>query len=102
MTNSQLHSSTSTFSVDQALPEMEKPRPSAGDIYGEDDSDGIERGVEGDVGKENQDLEKGPSSHAPPAQLDWEGPNDPDNPHNWALGKKIMHIVVPAVISLTA
>ncbi|PMD15579.1 MFS multidrug transporter-like protein [Hyaloscypha hepaticicola] len=81
---------------------MEKPRPSAGDIYGEDDSDGIERGVEADVGKGNQDLEKGPSSHTPPAQLDWDGPDDPGNPHNWLLGKKIMHIVVPAVISLTA
>jgi hypothetical protein len=102
MADSQLHSSTSTFSVDQDLPEMEKPRPSAGDIYGEDDSDDIKRGVEADVGKGNQDLERGPSSHTPPAQLDWDGPDDPGNPYNWLLGKKIMHIVVPAVISLTA
>jgi hypothetical protein len=102
MADTQLHSSTSTLSVDQDLPEMEKPRPSAGDIYGEDDSGGIESGDKEDAAKENQDLEKGPSKHHPPAQLDWDGPDDPENPHNWPLGKKIMHIVIPAVISLTA
>ena len=102
MADSQLHSSTSTLSVDEDLPEMEKPRPSAGDIYGEDESDGVERGDGGDTEKQNQDLEKGPSKHAPPAPLDWDGADDPENPHNWPLGKKIMHIVTPAIISLTA
>jgi len=102
MADSQLHSSTSTLSVDQEFPEIEKPTPSAGDIYGEDDSDGIEAEDGGDVEKQNQDLEKRPSKQHHPAALDWDGPADPENPHNWPLGKKIMHIIAPAVISLTA
>jgi hypothetical protein len=101
MADSQPHSSTSTLSMDQDFPAMEKPVPSAGDIYGEDESDGMERGDGGDIEKQNQDLEKRPSKRAPRA-LDWDGPDDPENPHNWPLGKKIMHIVTPAIISLTA
>lgn len=95
-----MQSSTSTLSVGQELPEMEKP--TAGDIYGEDDSDGIDNGERGDIGNQNQDLEKGPSKHSHPPTLDWDGPDDPENPHNWPMGKKIIHIVAPAVISLTA
>ncbi|KAE9375192.1 MFS multidrug transporter-like protein [Stipitochalara longipes BDJ] len=79
---------------------MEKP--TAGDIYGEDDSDGLENGDGGEIEQQNQDLEKGPSKHAHPTVLDWDGPDDPENPHNWPVGKKIMHIIAPAVISLTA
>jgi hypothetical protein len=89
---------SSTLSVD--LPEGDKP--TAGDIYGEDDSDGIVEGDGRDIEKQIQDLEKGPSKHAHLSALDWDGPDDPENPHNWTVGKKIMHIVAPAVISLTA
>ncbi len=100
MPDSQIQSSTSTLSVGQDIPEMEKP--AAGDIYGEDDSDGVEAGDGGEIEQQNQDLEKGPSKHAHPGVLEWDGPNDPENPHNWPIGKKIMHIIAPAVISLTA
>jgi hypothetical protein len=79
---------------------MEKSN--AGDIYGEDDSDGAMEGVGGDTEKQNQELEKGPSKHASPAVLDWDGPDDSENLHNWPMGEKIMHIIAPAVISLTA
>lgn len=79
---------------------MEKSN--AGDIYGEDDSDGAMEGVSGDTEKQNQGLEKGPSKHASPAVLDCDGPDDPENLHNWPMGKKIMHIIAPAVIPLTA
>jgi hypothetical protein len=100
MAESQMQASTSTLFVEQDVPEMEKPN--AGDIYGESDSDGAMEGVGGDIEKQNQELEKGPSKHASPAVLDWDGPDDPDNPHNWPMEKKIMHIIAPAVISLTA
>ena len=30
---------------------------------------------------------------------DWNGPNDPDNPEAWALGKKIFHTIVPSAIA---
>jgi len=100
MADSRMQSSTSTLSVDQDVPDMEKP--TAGDIYGEDDSDSVENGDGGKVQQQNQDLEKGPSKHSHPAALDWDGPDDPENPHNWPVGKKIMHIIAPAVISYTA
>lgn len=31
------------------------------------------------------------------AALDWDGPNDKENPHNWSVGKKLFHSAVPAV-----
>ncbi|KOS22078.1 Polyamine transporter 4 [Escovopsis weberi] len=31
--------------------------------------------------------------------LDWDGPDDPDNPMNWPKGKKILHTAIPAVYS---
>jgi hypothetical protein len=100
MAESQMQASTSTLFVEQDAPEIEKP--TAGDIYGEDDSDGAVEGGGGDIEKKIQDLEKGPSKHASPADLDWDGPDDPENPHNWPIRKKVMHIIAPAVISLTA
>ncbi|OAL02054.1 MFS general substrate transporter [Phaeosphaeriaceae sp. SRC1lsM3a] len=27
---------------------------------------------------------------------DWDGPDDPDNPHNWSMGKRAYHAVAPA------
>lgn len=29
--------------------------------------------------------------------LDWDGPNDPSNPHNWPTWKKIFHSAIPAI-----
>ncbi|PMD30199.1 MFS general substrate transporter [Hyaloscypha variabilis F] len=100
MPDSQMQSSSSTLSADQDVPEMEKP--TAGDIYGEDDSDGVDNGDGGEIEKQTQDLEKGPSKHAHPTALNWDGPDDPEDPHNWPFGKKLMHIIAPAMISLTA
>lgn len=34
--------------------------------------------------------------------LEWDGPNDPDNPINWPKWQRRWHIVPPAVISFTA
>lgn len=28
---------------------------------------------------------------------DWNGPNDPDNPHNWPMSQRIYHAVTPAL-----
>ncbi|KAJ4372912.1 hypothetical protein N0V83_003203 [Neocucurbitaria cava] len=28
---------------------------------------------------------------------DWDGPNDPDNPHNWPMSQRIYHAVTPAL-----
>jgi hypothetical protein len=99
MADSQLHSSTSTLSVDKDLRDLEKPTLDDPNSSGSDD---IEQGSGDDVEKRNEDLENGPERPPPRAVLDWDGPDDAHNPHNWALSKRILHIVTPAVISLTA
>lgn len=33
--------------------------------------------------------------------LDWDSPQDPENPQNWPLGKKIYHTVCVAVYAFT-
>lgn len=29
--------------------------------------------------------------------FDWTGPDDPDNPNNWSLAKKVWHVIIPAL-----
>lgn len=31
---------------------------------------------------------------------DWNGPNDPDNPWNWSLRKRMWHVLIPSLFSL--
>lgn len=51
----------------------------------------------------NGDLERGKEEQqAPPAVLDWDGPDDPENPMNWPKWKRHFHVVPPAVISFAA
>jgi hypothetical protein len=51
----------------------------------------------------NGDLEKGKAGQqAPPAILDWDGPDDPDNPLNWPQWKRNFHVIPPAIISFAA
>ncbi|KAH7399822.1 MFS multidrug transporter-like protein [Cadophora sp. MPI-SDFR-AT-0126] len=51
----------------------------------------------------NGDLERGnKEQQAPPAVLDWDGPDDPENPINWPKWKRQFHVVLPAVISFAA
>jgi hypothetical protein len=30
--------------------------------------------------------------------IDWNGPNDPDNPQTWSDSKKMYHILVPTIL----
>ena len=32
--------------------------------------------------------------------IDWDGPQDPENPHNWCERKRWAHVIVVALISL--
>lgn len=32
-----------------------------------------------------------------PAGMDWDGPEDPDNPQNWNLAMKVYHVTVPGL-----
>lgn len=52
------------------------------------------------VEQQQPDVEKAtPKTAASP--LDWEGPEDPDNPLNWSSFKRHYHIVPPAALSFT-
>lgn len=39
---------------------------------------------------------------APPAGLDWDGPDDPDNPHNWVLWKRIFNTLATGLLAFVA
>lgn len=43
------------------------------------------------------DTEKKDTTNAPSTfpVADWDGPNDPDNPHNWPLWQRIYHATTP-------
>ncbi|KAF2690948.1 MFS general substrate transporter [Lentithecium fluviatile CBS 122367] len=41
----------------------------------------------------------GPTKHHEDI-VDWEGPNDPENPMNWALGKRKLHAFIVSMIAL--
>jgi hypothetical protein len=48
-------------------------------------------------------AEKGNEPQSLPVDpLDWNGPDDPDNPLNWPARKRYLHVVPPALISFSA
>jgi MFS family permease len=51
-----------------------------------------------DSKNEQPDLESG-NADTPKTATDWTGPDDPENPHNWPLPKKLYHLFVTAVLS---
>lgn len=46
---------------------------------------------------EKQDTATTPAETTPPAltATDWNGPDDPENPHNWPLWLRIYHATAP-------
>jgi MFS family permease len=57
--------------------------------------------------EQTADLEAVQSKHSVSNNLnrvvtaqDWIGPDDPENPHNWPLSKRIFHVVQPALFGL--
>ena len=65
---------------------------------------------ETDVERGEQDMsskiEKEQDSPAPPtaapAGLDWDGPDDPDNPHNWAIWKRVFNTAATGLLAFVA
>jgi len=49
------------------------------------------------------DSEKGIAASAvPPDPNDWNGPDDPQNPLNWPLRRKLWHVISPALMAFVA
>jgi hypothetical protein len=46
----------------------------------------------------HHDIEGTPVRRTVTAQ-DWTGPDDPENPHNWPIWKRIWHTVPPALLA---
>ncbi|KAG9185568.1 hypothetical protein G6011_06899 [Alternaria panax] len=44
---------------------------------------------------------KDETAAVPLESLDWSGPDDPDNPHNWSILKASYHTAIPAVFGFT-
>jgi len=51
---------------------------------------------------DSQDVEKWDETHTAVSTLDWDGPNDPDNPMNWPAWKRHVHVIAPAVMAFSA
>jgi hypothetical protein len=50
----------------------------------------------------HEDVERAEERITSNTALDWNGPNDPENPLNWSKWKRFYHVVPPAIISFTA
>lgn len=56
-----------------------------------------------DASTDTVPIEAGPIEEtkvADPEVVDWDGPEDPENPHNWPSRKRWAHVVVIAIICL--
>jgi hypothetical protein len=51
-----------------------------------------------DSAPQHHDPEGTPVHRTVTAQ-DWTGPNDPENPHNWPIWKRIWHTIPPALLA---
>lgn len=75
-----------------------------GDVFQEKDKElGLEdqsQSMKTPSSQEAADAER-VTENATPKQIDnvmdWDGPNDPDNPQNWPMSKRVYHAVVPAL-----
>jgi hypothetical protein len=47
--------------------------------------------------KEKKESDNSKTGASQPNLTDWNGPDDPDNPHTWGKGRKLYHIVVPGL-----
>jgi len=59
-----------------------------------------------DLPEKEMDLEKQPTHKSRTAGApvrravtaqDWEGPDDPENPHNWSTAMKAYHVIIPGL-----
>lgn len=71
-------------SSDTSLPDFEKAKTKPDDVSGEP----------------NPITETATARRVVTAQ-DWTGPDDPENPHNWPLRKRIYHTIIPGIFGFT-
>lgn len=48
----------------------------------------------------DEEVAKLPSQKFEDEVVDWNGPDDPDNPLNWSTAKSFGHVVIVAVLSM--
>lgn len=42
-----------------------------------------------------------PEKAIAPPPLDWDGPDDPENPFNWSLSKRVFHTLLTGLLSFS-
>lgn len=58
--------------------------------------------VHGTVNESSLESTDGNGGHVEQTALvDWDSPDDPGNPQNWSLGKKIIHTAVPGLFGFS-
>lgn len=65
--------------------------------------------MQGDSIKEAESLSEATTDNekqdAGPSQIttatDWDGPDDPDNPHSWPLWLRVYHVTAPALFGFS-
>lgn len=63
---------------------------------------GAEMELEKSTSRASQRTQRtGRSDQVPVTAQDWDGEDDPDNPYNWSILKKIYHTLTPALQSFT-
>ncbi len=70
----------------------------------------MEKGVAGPAAGKDDDVDSSPvgtaseDNEAPvdPNIVDWDGPDDPENPLNWSSTKKNLHVVIVSLFTLVA
>jgi hypothetical protein len=81
---------------------VSEQNPSSSSLSTKNESLDPEKTIAGPIDGDT-DVEKGEQTQpAPSAVLDWNGPNDPDNPMNWPRWKRHYHVIPPAIISFSA
>ncbi|KAH8788467.1 major facilitator superfamily domain-containing protein [Diaporthe sp. PMI_573] len=46
------------------------------------------------------DAQRGPVQDADPALVDWDGPNDPQNPQNWPKSRKYVNLALMSILTV--
>ena len=73
--------------------------PEKGEAIGEKDECEGGSGFLGQLTPPSEGLHDSEEQRRPrnPNPTDWDGPNDPDNPHSWGIWKCVYHATIPAL-----
>lgn len=94
--------SSSDFAVDETSPSSDSDTSTIADPESEIPVDMARHDIEKVASHHSQVSHRSHSEvHRIRTAEDWTGPDDPGNPLNWGIGKKLIHTLVPALQCFT-